>query len=89
MEEAIAAAGADYLIAGTVFPSASKAAATPLLGIDGLRAIVRAVDRPVLAIGGITSDRIGEIAAAGAGGIRGDRSVHGGSRRRRGRLSRR
>ena len=69
LEEAIAAEGADYLIAGTVFPSASKAAATPLLGIDGLRAIVRAVDRPVLAIGGVSSERIGEVAAAGAAGF--------------------
>src|SRR5258708_5240692 len=39
-EEAIAAGEADYLIAGTVFPSASKAAAR-LIGIDGLTAIVR------------------------------------------------
>ena len=51
--EAIAAAAADYLIAGTVFPSASKPDGTPLLGIEGLRAIVAAVDRPVLAIGEI------------------------------------
>ena len=69
VDEAIAAAGADYLIAGTVFPSASKAAGTPLLGIEGLRAIVRAVDRPVLAIGGISDARIGEVAAAGAAGL--------------------
>jgi thiamine-phosphate diphosphorylase len=69
VEGAMAAADADYLIAGTVFRSASKSAATPLLGVDGLKAIVRAVDRPVRAIGGITSDRIGEIAAAGAAGF--------------------
>jgi thiamine-phosphate diphosphorylase len=67
--EAIAAADADYLIAGTVFPSASKAAATPLLGRDGLRAIVRAVDRPVLAIGGVSEARIAEVAEAGAAGF--------------------
>jgi thiamine-phosphate pyrophosphorylase len=52
-----------------VFRSASKSAATPLLGIEGLKAIVRAVDRPVLAIGGITNERIGTIAAAGAAGF--------------------
>jgi thiamine-phosphate pyrophosphorylase len=67
--EAIAAEGADYLIAGTVFPSASKPAAAPLLGVEGLRAIVRAIDRPVLAIGGVSSGRIGEVAAAGAAGL--------------------
>lgn len=69
VDGAIAAEGADYLIAGTVFRSASKSASTPLLGIEGLKAIVGAVDRPVLAIGGITSDRIGEIGAAGAAGF--------------------
>lgn len=69
VDEAIAAADADYLIAGTVFPSVSKAAAAPLLGLEGLRSIVRAVDRPVLAIGGIAGERIGEVAAAGAAGL--------------------
>jgi thiamine-phosphate pyrophosphorylase len=69
LDEAIAAEGADYLIAGTVFPSTSKPAATPLLGVEGLRAIVHAVDRPVLAIGGVSGERIGEVAAAGAAGF--------------------
>jgi thiamine-phosphate diphosphorylase len=66
--EAAAAADADYLIAGTVFPSASKPATAPLLGIDGLRAIVAAASRPVLAIGGMAGERIGAAAAAGAAG---------------------
>jgi thiamine-phosphate pyrophosphorylase len=70
VREAIAAAAAaDYLVAGTVFSSASKAAGTPLLGVEGLRAIVRAVDRPVLAIGGVTDARLGEVADAGAAGF--------------------
>jgi len=62
-------AGADYLIAGTMFPSASKSGAQTLLGLDGLRAIVAAVGVPVLAIGGISEDRLDEVAAAGAGGV--------------------
>jgi thiamine-phosphate diphosphorylase len=69
VSEAIAAADADYLVAGTVFPSASKVAGTPVLGVEGLRAIVRAVDRPVLAIGGVTDARLGEVADAGAAGF--------------------
>lgn len=69
VDEAIGAAGADYLIAGTVFASASKPAQTRWLGIEGLRSIARAVDPPVLAIGGIAGDRIGEVAAAGAAGF--------------------
>jgi thiamine-phosphate diphosphorylase len=67
--DAIAAAGADYLIAGTVFPSASKAGATSWMGPGGLRAIVRATAIPVLAIGGVTLERLPEVAATGAAGI--------------------
>jgi thiamine-phosphate diphosphorylase len=69
VDEAIRAAGADYLIAGTVFTTASKPEGQPLLGTDGLRSIVNASTVPVLAIGGITEDRIDEIAAAGAMGL--------------------
>ena len=57
------------LIAGTVFPSASKRLERPLLGVEGLHAIVTAVAAPVLAIGGVEGDRIGEVAAAGAAGM--------------------
>src|SRR5262249_5036290 len=55
--DAAAASGADYVIAGTVFASASKPDATRWLGVDGLRAIVEASTVPVLAIGGISVDR--------------------------------
>lgn len=66
--ELAAAEGADYLIAGTVFASTSKTDGHPLLGVDGLRAIADAASAPVFAIGGITLDRIGDAAAAGARG---------------------
>lgn len=69
LDEAIQTTGADYLIAGTVFPSASKPGAGPLLGLAGLKAIADAVNVPVLAIGGVTFDRIDEIAVAGASGL--------------------
>jgi thiamine-phosphate pyrophosphorylase len=68
-DEAVAADGADYLIAGTAFPSASKPETTDLLGEDGLRRIVQATRIPVLAIGGIGGDTIGAVARAGAAGI--------------------
>jgi thiamine-phosphate pyrophosphorylase len=64
-----AAAGADYLIAGTVFATTSKPGAARLLGVDGLGAIVATTSAPVLAIGGVTRDRLGAIAATGAAGI--------------------
>jgi thiamine-phosphate pyrophosphorylase len=69
--EASAAEGCDYLIAGTVFPSRSKAAGAAVLGIEGLRAIVRVSRAPVLAIGGVTADRFDDVAAAGAAGVAG------------------
>lgn len=69
VDEAITAAGADYLIAGTVFASASKPAQTSWLDIAGLRSICTAVDVPVLAIGGMAADRMGEVADAGAAGF--------------------
>jgi thiamine-phosphate pyrophosphorylase len=64
-----AAAGTDYLIAGTVFPSSSKPGLEEHLGLKGLAAIVRSVSVPVLAIGGVSLDRIGSVAEAGAAGV--------------------
>ena len=61
----------DYLIAGTVFPTSSKPPATAPLGLDGLAEIVQAVAVPVLAIGGITRERLDEVAAIGAAGVAG------------------
>src|SRR5947207_10898560 len=68
LAEAAGAGPVDYLIAGTVFPSRSKPAALPMLGLDGLAAVVQAVAVPVLAIGGITPERLDEVAAPGAAG---------------------
>jgi thiamine-phosphate pyrophosphorylase len=68
IEDARASAAADYLIAGTVFPTPSKPGA-PLLGIDGLAAIAASVDVPVLGIGGITAERIAAVARTGAAGF--------------------
>jgi thiamine-phosphate diphosphorylase len=69
--EAAQAAGADYVIAGTLFPSESKRTTPALLGLDGLREVVAAIPVPVLAIGGITGDRFEEVAAARPAGIAG------------------
>jgi thiamine-phosphate pyrophosphorylase len=68
-ETASEGAGADYLIAGTVFPTASKSGEVSLLGVEGLAGVVRAACQPVLAIGGMTLDRLPVVAAAGAAGI--------------------
>ncbi len=67
-EAARAGADVDYLIAGTVFPTASKPSADRLLGRTGLAEVTRAARVPVLAIGGVTIERMAEVAAVGAAG---------------------
>jgi thiamine-phosphate pyrophosphorylase len=71
LAEAEGAGPVDYLIAGPVFPTPSKPAATRMLGLDGLAEVVQAVAVPVLAIGGITRERLDEVAATGAAGAAG------------------
>lgn len=68
-EEAAAVGPVDFVIAGTVFRSASKSADTPVLGLAGLSAVAHATTVPVLAIGGISEARVAEVMRAGAAGI--------------------
>jgi thiamine-phosphate pyrophosphorylase len=70
-EAAGAAPWVDYLMAGTVFPSRSKPADHPLLGVAGLAAVVAATDRPVLGIGGISPANARDVFGAGAAGVAG------------------
>ena len=63
------AAEADYLGAGPVWPTPSKIDADPPIGLDGLRAICRAVSTPVIAIGGIDASNAGDCIRAGAAGV--------------------
>lgn len=58
----------DYLLFGTVFPSASKPPGHPAAGAGALRQVCRRVRMPVLAIGGITTANAAAIGAAGAAG---------------------
>jgi thiamine-phosphate pyrophosphorylase len=63
--------GVDYLIAGTVWPSASKPDRHATLGVAGLARVAAAVDVPIIAIGGVTIERFAAVAAAGARGAAG------------------
>jgi thiamine-phosphate diphosphorylase len=63
------ASSADYFIAGTVYPTASKPGQPRLLGPAGLAAIVRATSVPVLGIGGVTAGNLDKVVASGAAGI--------------------
>lgn len=63
--------GADYALLGPIFPPLSKSPERPALGLASLSQAVESVRIPVLALGGITQDRAGACAAAGASGIAG------------------
>lgn len=67
--EAARTEGADYLVVGPVHATASHPGRRPL-GLKQLEAIAAAMgDLPVIAIGGITADRVRVIRKAGAYGI--------------------
>lgn len=65
---AAAAAGADYVTFGHVFPTSSKPGLPPQ-GLRALRAVVEAVEVPVLAIGGIGPANAADVLATGCAGI--------------------
>jgi len=67
-EGTVAATGADYVLAGHVYPSPSKPGLAPL-GPAGLARIVAVAPCPVIAIGGITPERVTEIIQTGARGV--------------------
>jgi thiamine-phosphate pyrophosphorylase len=69
IESAVAAEreGADYVIFGPVWPSPSHPEEKSQ-GIGALAEVARSVRVPVLAIGGVTSERAEECARAGAAG---------------------
>jgi len=59
----------DYVIAGTIWPTESKRSSMQCIGADGLGRIVRASRMPVLAIGGVSMERIADVARSGAAGV--------------------
>ena len=70
VEQAVTAEkhGADYLGVGAVFPTGSKDDAAEV-SYDTLKAICSAVKIPVIAIGGITEENVGELSGSGICGI--------------------
>jgi thiamine-phosphate pyrophosphorylase len=60
--------GLDYLIFGSVFASRLKPG-VKAVGVGSLAAVCRSVVLPVLAVGGITLDRVDAVARKGAAGF--------------------
>jgi thiamine-phosphate pyrophosphorylase len=60
--------GADYIAVGSVFPTATKPD-FELVGPGLIRAARSHVRVPLIGIGGITPDNVGEVIAAGADGV--------------------
>ena len=69
VQEALAAqaAGADYLGCGAVFATETKHDTVPL-GLEGLRAIRKAVHIPIAGIAGVTAKNYRQVLATGADG---------------------
>jgi len=67
---AAAAAGASYLGVGPAFATATKPGLPEPIGVDGVGAVAAAVPgTPVVAIGGVTAERVPSLLAAGAYGV--------------------
>jgi thiamine-phosphate pyrophosphorylase len=60
--------GADYIGVGSIFPTTTKKKTT-VVGVDTLKEVKRMVSIPVVAIGGINQNNIGEVVAAGADAV--------------------
>jgi thiamine-phosphate pyrophosphorylase len=66
--------GADYIVAGPVFATATHAGMNPL-GLGLITDIAERVSIPVVAIGGINSQRAGGVIVMGASGVAVIRSI--------------
>lgn len=62
------AEGADYVALGSIFATGSKAG-FELVGLEALPLVRPHVRRPLVAIGGITLERVADVVGAGADGI--------------------
>lgn len=71
-------AGANFVVFGTVFPSATHPSGD-VQGIDSVRRVTSEAKLPVIGIGGISIENAGDVMAAGARGIAVVRSILGAS----------
>lgn len=67
--EAAAAAGADYVTLSPVFASLSKPGHGGAPNLEALRSVSRTLPVPVLALGGVTAEKVEACRRAGAAGV--------------------
>jgi len=60
--------GADYIAVGSMFPTTTKKEAI-VVGVDMLKELKRTISIPVVAIGGINQNNVGEVVTAGADAV--------------------
>jgi thiamine-phosphate pyrophosphorylase len=75
-----AAEGADFVVFGPVYDTPSKRRYGPPQGLAALEAAAAATSRPLLAVGGITPERVREVRSAGAAGVAVIGAVYGAAR---------
>jgi thiamine-phosphate pyrophosphorylase len=63
------AAGVDWIVFGPVYDTPSKRRYGPPQGVAALERLAAAVEVPVIAIGGITPERVCDVRRAGAQGV--------------------
>jgi thiamine-phosphate pyrophosphorylase len=71
LDQAVVADGlpVNYIAIGPIFATTSKHNPSPVLGLEKLQEICKAVRKPVVAIGGITVERAPEVYGAGASSV--------------------
>ena len=61
--------GADFITYSPIYPTLSKPDYGPAVGVEALRNVAEGINIPVLALGGITPERVSECLDAGAYGV--------------------
>lgn len=69
LEEAAADPTVDWIALGPIFPTSSKEAPDPVVGLAELTALRERTTKPLIAIGGISVDRVAATLAAGADSV--------------------
>jgi len=59
----------DYIAVGPIYATTSKHNPDPVVGLEGLSRISKAIHKPIVAIGGITLERSRDVLSAGAHSI--------------------